>query len=193
MGVDTNEVIDAAATKWNFLPFRPGLVGGHCIGVDPFYLIKCAEQQGVNPQLIRSARNVNDSMGGFVAEQVLGLMQKKGLQAASAKVLLLGFTFKENCPDIRNTKVLDIYKGLLPHVGSITIADPCAYASQVKHEYGLDLTDVHDLEKDNFDAVILCVSHKAFRSLDIHSLLKKDSVVYDVKAFLKTAQADRRL
>lgn len=194
MNIDTNEVIDAASTKWNFVPYRPGLVGGHCIGVDPFYLILRAEEYGVEPELIKAARHENDSMGKFVASQVIGLLAKKSIKVKDAEILMLGFTFKENCPDVRNTKVFDIYKELSLYTDNITVIDPCADADLVKKEYGLTLADFKESLSCKYDAVILCVSHREFKLLDIKGLLKPTSVLYDVKGFLpKDELLDGRL
>ena len=194
MDIDTNEVIDAAATKWNFVPYRPGLVGGHCISVDPFYLILRAEQLGVDAKLIKAAREENDSMGRFVADQLVRIMTNKGIKMNRAKILLMGFTFKENCPDVRNTKVYDIYKQLSLFTDDITVVDPCADAELVEKEYGLKLTDTTEAMHNQYDGVMLCVSHRAFKSVDVSKLLKDTAALYDVKAFLKRREiVDGRL
>lgn len=191
MGIDTNEVIEAAASKWNFIKLKPGLVGGHCISVDPYYLIQKAQVYGVLPRVMSSARRLNDGMGEYVAHQVIKLMNLKGVMVKDAKILILGITFKENCPDIRNTKVVDIYTTLREYTGNITVFDPYANVGIVKQEYGLDV--VNDLPAGIYDAVILSVAHKEFLSLDITSLRNKNSVLYDVKGILPKEVIDGRL
>ncbi|MCC8177077.1 MAG: nucleotide sugar dehydrogenase [Bacteroidales bacterium] len=182
MGIDTQAVLEAAGTKWNFLPFRPGLVGGHCIGVDPYYLAQCAQRHGYNPEIILAGRRMNDGMGAYVASQVVKLMLKKGIQVLESEVLILGFTFKENCPDCRNTKVVDIYRALKEYNIDITVYDPWANPAVAKREYGIDITN--ELPAERFDAAILAVAHNQFRDLDIASLLKPHHVIYDVKWLL---------
>lgn len=191
MGIDTQDVLEAAGTKWNFLPFRPGLVGGHCIGVDPYYLAQCAQRYGYNPEIILAGRRTNDGMGDYVANQVIRLMLKKGIQVLHSHILILGFTFKENCPDVRNTKVIDIVKALNEYNLHIAIYDPWADASVVRKEYGIDIrtTEV----TDTYDAVILAVAHDKFVSLDVRSFTKEKSIVYDVKGFLERTLVDGRL
>ena len=179
MGIDTQAVLEAAGTKWNFLPFRPGLVGGHCIGVDPYYLAQKAQQYGYNPEIILAGRRMNDSMGEYVANEVIKLMLKKGIQVLNSNILLLGFTFKENCPDVRNTKVIDIYTALKAYNINITIYDPWADSTVAKHEYGVDVINQLPIEK--YDAMVLAVAHDEFKTLDIDALKAKDSVVFDVK------------
>jgi nucleotide sugar dehydrogenase len=179
MGIDTQDVLDAAATKWNFLPFKPGLVGGHCIGVDPYYLAQCAQRYGYNPEIILAGRRMNDSMGGHVANEVVKLMLKKGIQVLNSNILILGFTFKENCPDVRNTKVIDIYRALQEYHVNITVYDPWANSSIAKKEYGIDI--INELPEDKYDTAILAVAHDEFKGIDITALLKKNHVVYDVK------------
>lgn len=191
LGIDTQDVLAAASTKWNFLPFKPGLVGGHCIGVDPYYLAQCAQKNGYNPEIILSGRRMNDSMGEYVAVQVLKLMLKKGIQVLGAEILILGFTFKENCPDVRNTKVIDIVRSLQEYNLNITIYDPWANPDIVECEYGLTLTK--ELPKSQFDAVIMAVAHASFQALDIKSLAKHKSVVYDIKGFVNRDIVDGRL
>lgn len=191
MGIDTQDVLEAAGTKWNFLPFKPGLVGGHCIGVDPYYLAQCAQRYGYNPEIILAGRRMNDSMGEYVASQVIKLMLRKGVQVLKAKILILGFTFKENCPDVRNTKVINIIQSLQEYETDVTIYDPWAKREEVKHEYGLDITN--ELPTDKYDAVVLAVSHDAFISLDVLSLINENGVIYDVKGFLSKGLADARL
>lgn len=191
MGIDTQDVLEAAQTKWNFLPFRPGLVGGHCIGVDPYYLAQCAMRYGYNPEIILAGRRMNDGMGEYVADQVVKLMLKRGIQVLNAKVLLLGFTFKENCPDVRNTKVIDIVKTLQSYNTNVTIYDPWASSEIVRREYGVDVTN--QLPSEKYDAVILAVAHKDFEKLDLDKLKADNAIVYDVKSFLPPHAYDQRL
>ena len=182
MGIDTHEVLEAAGTKWNFLPFKPGLVGGHCIGVDPYYLAQKAQEYGYNPEIILAGRRLNDSMGKYVAEKVVKLMINKGIQILNSNVLVLGFTFKENCPDVRNTKVIDIVRTLEEYNVNITIYDPWANPAIAKHEYGLELHN--KLPASTFDGIVMAVAHKEFETLDISSLINGKSVVYDVKGMM---------
>lgn len=192
MGIDTEDVLEAASTKWNFLPFKPGLVGGHCIGVDPYYLAQCAQRYGYNPEIILSGRRMNDSMGGYVANETIKLMLKKGIQVLGSQILILGFTFKENCPDVRNTKVIDIYKALKEYNVNVTVYDPWANPDIVKHEYGIEVTNA--LPKDKFDTAILAVAHREFQSLDVLSLMATERhVIFDVKSFLNRNLIDGRL
>ena len=191
MGIDTNDVLEAASTKWNFLPFKPGLVGGHCIGVDPYYLAQCAQRYGYNPEIILAGRRMNDGMGDYVANQVIKLMLKKGIQVLGSNILILGFTFKENCPDVRNTKVFDIVKSLREYNLNITIYDPWANAAAAKHEYGIDIVD--KIDSQQFDAAVLAVAHNEFKVLDIKKFLKKNHIIYDVKGMLPKEMVDGRL
>lgn len=192
MGIDTHDVIEAAASKWNFIKLSPGLVGGHCISVDPYYLIQKAQVYGVLPRVMSSARRLNDGMGEYVANQVIKLMNKKGVMVKDSKILILGITFKENCPDIRNTKIVDIYSTLSEYTSNITIYDPWADSAEVKKEYNIDI--INKLDASNrYDAVILGVAHKEFMSLDINSLLSDNAVVYDVKGILPREIVDGRL
>lgn len=191
MGIDTHDVIDAASTKWNFIKMSPGLVGGHCIGVDPYYLIQKAQVYGILPRVMTDARRLNDGMGAYVAHKVIDSMNRKGVLVKDANILILGFTFKENCPDIRNTKVADIYTTLADYTSHITIYDPWADAAQVKKTYGLDV--VGTVPDGCFDAVILAVAHKAFEDVDIPSLVRAGGVVYDVKGILPRELVDGRL
>lgn len=191
MGIDTQAVLEAAGTKWNFLPFRPGLVGGHCIGVDPYYLAQCAQRYGYNPEIILAGRRMNDGMGEYVAQQVVKLMIKKGIQVLYSQILLLGFTFKENCPDVRNTKVIDIYRALKEYGIHIHVYDPWANPAIVKREYGIDITN--ELPEDKFDAVVMAVAHDKFKALDVQSLTKPAHVIYDVKWMLGEGDVDGRL
>ena len=191
MGIDTRDVIEAASSKWNFIKMSPGLVGGHCISVDPYYLIQKAQVYGVLPRIMHNARHLNDGMGAYVAEQTVKCMNKKGAVVKDANILILGVTFKENCPDTRNTKVVDICHTLQEYTDNITIYDPWADPAQVKHEYGLDI--VTEIPDGKFDAVILAVAHEAFRSVDVKNLLSENGVVYDVKGFLDRELVDARL
>lgn len=192
MGIDTQDVLEAASTKWNFLPFKPGLVGGHCIGVDPYYLAQCAQRYGYNPEIILAGRRMNDGMGAYVADRVIKLMLKKGIQVLGSHILILGFTFKENCPDVRNTKVIDIYRALQDYNVDITVYDPWANPEAVRREYGIDVTNELPAG-EKFDACIAAVAHKKFEGLDIASLLNEPHVIFDVKAVRDTAEVDGRL
>lgn len=191
MDIDTQDVLEAAGTKWNFLAFKPGLVGGHCIGVDPYYLAQCAQGYGYNPEIILAGRRMNDGMGEYVANQVVKLMLKKGIQVLNSNILLLGFTFKENCPDVRNTKVIDIYKALKEYHVNITVYDPWANSDIVRHEYGIEV--INSLPKEKFNTVVLAVAHQKFIGIDIKELCKTQSVVFDVKGFLPKESVDGRL
>ena len=192
MDIDTQDVIDAASSKWNFIKLTPGLVGGHCISVDPYYLIQKAQVYGVMPRIMSSARHLNDGMGEYVANQTIKLMNKKGVLVKDAKILILGITFKENCPDIRNTKVVDIYHTLKEYTDNITICDPWADASLVRKEYDIEIKN-HLPENEMFDVAILAVSHDKFSNIDIKSLMNDNSVIYDVKGFLDRNIVDGRL
>ena len=185
--IDTHAVLEAAGTKWNFLPFKPGLVGGHCIGVDPYYLAQKAQEVGYHPEIILAGRRLNDSMGGYVASQLVKTMIKKDIHITGARVLMLGVTFKENCPDIRNTRAVDVYHGLLDYGVEVTIYDPWANPAEVQHEYGITSIQAldHPDTEQKFDAVILTVAHQEFASLDIQQFVNGKSVVYDVKGMLK--------
>lgn len=191
LGIDTHDVLAAAGTKWNFLPFRPGLVGGHCIGVDPYYLAQCAQRHGYNPEIILAGRRMNDGMGEYVATRVVKLMIQKKIQVVGSKILVLGFTFKENCPDVRNTRVIDIVRTLKEYDLDIAIYDPWANAAVARREYGVEVTNA--LPQETFDAVILAVAHKAFETLDVPALRKPASVLFDVKGFLPKTDVDGRL
>lgn len=191
MGIDTLDVLEAASTKWNFLPFKPGLVGGHCIGVDPYYLAQCAQRYGYNPEIILAGRRMNDGMGEYVANEVVKLMLKKGIQVLGSQVLILGFTFKENCPDVRNTKVVDIYRALQEYNINITVYDPWADPVVARHEYGIEISNV--LPEKKFDAAIMAVAHDALKTIDIQSLLKDSHVLFDVKGMMKRDLVDGRL
>lgn len=191
MGIDTHDVIDAASSKWNFIKLSPGLVGGHCISVDPYYLIQKAQVYGVWPRIMMTARRLNDTMGEYVAEQVVRQMNLKGVLVKDAKILILGITFKENCPDIRNTKVVDIYNGLREYTQNITICDPYADKEAVKHEYQINIT--REIPQEQFDAIILAVAHNVFMTVDFKHLVKNPSVIYDVKGILPRDIIDGRL
>ncbi len=196
MGIDTHDVIEAAASKWNFIKLSPGLVGGHCISVDPYYLIEKAQVYGVLPRVMSSARRLNDGMGAYVANQTIKTMNKKGIMVKDAKILILGITFKENCPDIRNTKVVDIYSTLTEYTNNISVYDPWADSDRVKSAYGIELLhgSLENLRR-KYDAVILAVSHKEFGSIDLREFLADQSigVVYDVKGVANREQVDARL
>lgn len=190
MNIDTQEVLEAAGTKWNFLPFKPGLVGGHCIGVDPYYLTHKAESVGYHPEVINAGRRINDNMGAHIAGKVIKLMAQHQLPVYNANVLVLGITFKENCPDIRNSKVVDVINELKSFGTAVEIYDPQADAVEVKHEYGFDL-----IAKPNkkYHAIVLAVSHEEFNTLDWNSMKEPNTVIYDVKGFLKKSSITARL
>lgn len=194
LGIDTTDVLKAAGTKWNFLNFSPGLVGGHCISVDPYYLIQRATSRGVVPRIMMEARRLNNTMGNYVAERVVRCMNLHNIVAFNAKILLLGFTFKENCPDIRNTKIIDIYHALQAYTSDICIFDPWASKQEVKHEYGVDISvDERELERGKYDAVIYCVKHDCFGTIDMGTLRKPEGVFYDVKGVLSKDIITERL
>ncbi len=194
MGIDTLEVLEAAGTKWNFLPFRPGLVGGHCIGVDPYYLTHKAQEIGYNPEIILAGRRLNDNMGAFVAGQIVKLMIKKGHRIAGSRILILGITFKENCPDIRNSRVIDIIRELEEFGVNIDTYDPWADAAEVNDEYGINLISDEQLATHKtYDAVVLAVAHDRFKNFDIKALKKMNTIVYDVKGMLPLEIIDERL
>ncbi len=192
MGIDTKEVIDAAATKWNFIRMTPGLVGGHCISVDPYYLIEKAQVYGVLPRVMTAARNLNDGMGHYVAMQTIDLMNRHGILVKDAEILVAGITFKENCPDIRNTKVADIVETLRHYTGNITVVDPHADAAEVDRHYGIKITDSVP-EGRRYDAIIHAVAHQEFEATDWRAMLNEKGVVYDVKSNLPAGMADARL
>jgi len=189
MNIDTHAVLEAAATKWNFLPFKPGLVGGHCIGVDPYYLAQKAQELGYHPEIILAGRRLNDGIGNYIASEVVKLMMRKGLKIIDSKVLILGFTFKENCPDVRNTRVIDIYNELKSFDINVDVFDPNASPSEVKHEYGIEI--FREKPTGQYSAVILAVSHNEFLNLDIRSLVK-NGVLFDVKGMLPKDIIDAR-
>ncbi len=192
MGIDTNDVLEAAASKWNFLPFQPGLVGGHCIGVDPYYLAQKAQQTGYHPEIILAGRRMNDGMGEYIAQEVVKQMVKKDIRVRGANILVLGITFKENCPDVRNTRVVDVLRTLKDYETNLTIYDPWANPEEVKREYGWETIQKLNGFRD-YDAVILAVAHNEFRKLDLQGLCKEDKVIYDVKGMLEKGVADARL
>ncbi len=194
LGIDTLEVLEAAGTKWNFLPFRPGLVGGHCIGVDPYYLTHKATEIGYNPEVILSGRRINDNMGEHIAESVVRMMTKKRIHVVDSKILVMGLAFKENCPDLRNTRVTDIIDTLKDYYAQVDVYDPWVSSEEAQHEYGI--TPMSELKNGTYDAIILAVSHKEFVAMGadkIRALGKSDSVLYDVKALLPKDQVDGRL
>lgn len=187
MDINTHDVLEAAGTKWNFLPFKPGLVGGHCIGVDPYYLAQKAQEYGYHPEIILAGRRLNDSMGQYVASQVVKTMIKKDIAVNNAKILMLGITFKENCPDVRNTKIVDVIVALEDYGTKVITYDPWANGGEVKHEYGIE--SMSEIPVEKFDAIILGVAHKEFLELDLDILKKDKAVVYDVKGILETYDA----
>ena len=193
MGIDTNEVLEAAGTKWNFLPFKPGLVGGHCIGVDPYYLAQKAMELGYNPEIILAGRRLNDSMGSFVSQETIKMMIKNGTPIKDANVLVLGITFKEDCPDIRNSRAIDIVRELETYNVNVDVFDPWATAVEVKHEYGLDLiSSKNDITK-KYDGIIIAVSHKEFKELDLNDYVADRHIIFDVKATLSKDKSHGRL
>jgi len=189
--INTHDVLEAAGTKWNFLPFKPGLVGGHCIGVDPYYLAQKAQENGYNPEIILAGRRLNDGMGDYVASEIVRCMIKKNIPVNRSKILILGITFKENCPDVRNTKVVDLINALKDYGANVSIYDPWADEKEVNLEYALKSSK--SLPNDNFDTIVLAVSHDKFRKLDFLSLMNKNAVLYDVKNFLKNNLVDGSL
>jgi UDP-N-acetyl-D-galactosamine dehydrogenase len=194
MKIDTHEVLEAAGTKWNFLKFKPGLVGGHCIGVDPYYLAQKAQELGYHPEIILAGRRLNDDMGSYVAREVIKLMINKNIQIKNSKILILGFTFKENCPDVRNTRVIDIIEELKTYNVNLAVYDPWAKPNEVFHEYGFEtLNEIDIVNREQYNAIILAVSHKEFKDLDITKMKARDCIVYDVKGFLDKKEIDARL
>jgi UDP-N-acetyl-D-galactosamine dehydrogenase len=192
MGIDTNEVLEAAGTKWNFLKFKPGLVGGHCIGVDPYYLAQKAQEVGYHPEIILAGRRLNDSMGKYVATEIVKLMMRKDLKVIDSKVLILGFTFKEDCPDVRNTRVIDIYQELRNFDIQVDVHDPWANGDEVRHEYGIEIQAILS-EQINYSAVVLAVAHDKFLHLDVRRIVGSEGIVYDVKGILPRNIVDARL
>ena len=194
IGIDTHEVLEAAATKWNFLPFKPGLVGGHCIGVDPYYLTHKAQALGYLPEVILAGRRINDGMGQYIAAEVVKLMIKKEQRIAKAKVLVMGITFKENCPDIRNSHAIDVVRGLHDFGCRVTVFDPWAAPEDVMREYGREsVKDAAEIPEKEYDAVVLAVAHRDFRDFDVRRCLKEKAVVFDIKGFLPRELVDGRL
>ena len=191
MGIDTGEVIEAASTKWNFIPMKPGLVGGHCIGIDPYYLIQKAQIYGVIPRLISEARRLNDSMGAYVASEVIRLMNKKNIKVKGSRILLLGFSFKENCADIRNTKVADIYNSLQEYTPHITVHDPHVNVHHAQQEYDITIAPVLPIQ--SYDAIVIAVAHQCFQEINFAELRNSSTILYDVKGMLPCAQVDGRL
>lgn len=193
LNIDTLEVLEAAGTKWNFLPFRPGLVGGHCIGVDPYYLAQKAQEAGYHPEIILAGRRLNDTMGQYVASEIIKLMINKDIKIKGAKILMLGITFKENCPDIRNTKAIDVYHELESYGTQVTLHDPWADKDEVYEEYGIrSYSDISNIT-GKYDAVVLSVSHREFLKMDIKKMMNENAVLYDVKSILPKDQVDGRL
>ena len=190
MEINTHDVLEAAGTKWNFLPFKPGLVGGHCIGVDPYYLAQKAQEFGYNPEIILAGRRMNDSMGGYVASEVIKTMIQKDIKIKDAEILILGITFKENCPDVRNTKAVDVITALKKYGVNVTIYDPWANEKEVLHEY--NLVSVKELPKDKFDTIVLTVAHNEFKNIDLSMFKKENAIIYDVKGILDE-KADAKL
>jgi UDP-N-acetyl-D-galactosamine dehydrogenase len=190
MDINTHDVLEAAGTKWNFLPFKPGLVGGHCIGVDPYYLAQKAQEYGYNPEIILAGRRMNDSMGEYVASEVIKTMIKKDIKIKGAEILILGITFKENCPDVRNTKAVDVIVALKKYGINVTIYDPWANEKEVLHEY--NLVSVKELPKDKFDTIVLTVAHNEFKNIDLSIFKKENAIIYDVKGILDE-KADAKL
>lgn len=192
LNIDTNQVLEAAGTKWNFLHFRPGLVGGHCIGVDPYYLAQKAQEVGYHPEIILAGRRINDSMGAYVANQLIKQMVCKGTSITGSNVLILGFTFKENCPDVRNTRVIDIVRQLEEYKVKVHVHDPWADAESVMKSYGI-ICENGEAKQKTYDGIILAVAHEKFRSIDLKALCKPNTVLYDIKSFLPNDLADARL
>jgi len=189
LNIDTHAVLEAAGTKWNFLPFKPGLVGGHCIGVDPYYLAQKAQEAGYHPEIILAGRRLNDSMGQYVASQVVKLMIKKGITVNGAQLLMLGITFKENCPDVRNTKIVDVVSALEEYGIIVTIYDPWANPEEVKHEYGLNMNK--ELPSEKYEAIVLGVAHNEFLKMNFENLKKDTAIIYDVKGILNNCSDGR--
>lgn len=192
MGINTREVLDAASSKWNFLKFTPGLVGGHCIGVDPYYLLHKSQSLGYNPQVILSGRNVNDKIGGFIAQKVIKLMIQKQIRIAGSKVLILGFTFKENCSDTRNTKVVDVVRELLEYNVSVDVYDPYACRDKTVAEYGIDLMQ-NEPDLRQYDRIILAVGYDEFAQMDFSFMKDQDAILFDVRGVLPRLWVDGRL
>jgi len=195
LGIDTTEVLEAAGTKWNFLPFRPGLVGGHCIGVDPYYLIQKAQSAGYYPDILLACRRINDGMGAHIASEVIKLMIQRGIAVSGARILLLGLTFKENCPDLRNTRVIDLAREFADYGAQVDIHDPWADRAQAAHEYGVDLL-VDAPQPGAYDAIVVAVAHDEFRAMGVEGLRRMASgraVIYDIKGIFPKEAVDARL
>lgn len=193
LDIDTHSVLEAAGTKWNFLPFKPGLVGGHCIGVDPYYLAQKAQESGYYPEIILAGRRINDSMGSFVASEIVKKMVQKDIPVKGAKTLLLGFTFKENCPDVRNTRVIDIYHDLVEFGLNVTVYDPWVDLEEVNHEYGIEVSDSKSVLEIKYSAIVLAVSHNEFLEINLETIKDQSSIVFDIKGFLPKNLIDARL
>ena len=194
LNIDTHEVLEAAGTKWNFLPFRPGLVGGHCIGVDPYYLAQKAQEAGYHPEIILAGRRLNDTMGQYVSGEIVKLMIKKDIKIKNARILMLGITFKENCPDIRNTRAIDVYRELQSYGIEVELFDPWASAEEVQEEYQINIaTEENKLKESNYDAIVYTVAHNEFKALDFNKYIKSPGVIYDVKGVLSKDKVDGRL
>ena len=193
MGIDTGQVLEAASTKWNFLKFKPGLVGGHCTGIDPYYLAQKAQEVGYHPEIILAGRRLNDGMGAYIASEVIKLMVKKDIAVKRAKILILGFTFKENCPDVRNTRVIDIIRVFQEFETDLTVYDPWADPEEVQQEYGFATFNQPEQLKNNYDAIVLAVAHQEFKDWDLKNLKSNNAVIYDVKGVLPAGLADGRL
>jgi UDP-N-acetyl-D-galactosamine dehydrogenase len=191
LGIDTQEVLQAAGTKWNFMPFRPGLVGGHCIGVDPYYLAQKAQELGYHPEIILAGRRLNDGMGKYIGTELIRHLVQREQKVIGAKVLVLGITFKENCPDVRNTRVVDVVDTIKDFGMDVTIYDPWADEKEVELEYGLTITKV--LPEKSFDAILLAVAHKEFATIDYALLKNSHGIIYDIKSFLPAEVSDFRL
>ena len=191
LGIDTLSVLEAASTKWNFLPFKPGLVGGHCIGVDPYYLAQKAQEVGYHPEIILSGRKLNDSMGEYTGDMLVKKLLRKKIEVVNSKCLILGFTFKENCPDFRNTKVIDIVKTLESYNIDVTIYDPWIDVSEIEREYSITVTN--QLPKESFSSIIIAVNHRAFESIKIEDLANENSVIFDLKGMYDINSSDFRL
>ena len=194
IGIDTNDVLAAAGTKWNFLKFKPGLVGGHCIGVDPYYLTHKAQALGYLPEVILAGRRINDGMGKYIATEVVKLMIKKKLRIANSRILMLGITFKENCPDIRNSHAVDVVSGLEEFGCCVDIFDPWADPDEIRHEYGLNsIKNIEQIPEGEYDAIVLAVAHREFAEFNLNKYKKADSVVFDIKGILPREAVDGRL
>ena len=193
LDIDTHSVLEAAGTKWNFLPFKPGLVGGHCIGVDPYYLAQKAQEAGYHPEIILAGRRINDSMGSFVASEIVKKMVQKDIAVKGAKALLLGFTFKENCPDVRNTRVIDIYQDLIEFGLDVTVIDPWVDVEEVKYEYEIDIQNILPLSNADYSAIVIAVAHREFLSIDLDELRANNSLIFDLKGILPKHLTDARL